>query len=110
MVSVETRAAVTGEIRAPSRSRKSHKVGRHQTRAAYLLLSPALILYVAFIAVPLVALVVVMATCFVALVAACVAAPLPTATGAAAKANTAATDSQDLTGFIPLPPHGWSRG
>jgi len=59
MVSVETRAPVSAGTRAPSRPRKRHKVGRHQTRAAYLLLSPALILYLAFIAVPLVALVVV---------------------------------------------------
>lgn len=51
MVSVETRA--------PRPARRRQRVGRSQPRAAYLLLSPALILYVAFIGVPLVGLVVV---------------------------------------------------
>ena len=51
MVSVQTRA--------PRRSRRRSKVGQNQPRAAYLLLSPALILYIAFIGVPLVGLVVV---------------------------------------------------
>jgi len=45
------------ENRAPRRPLKHHKRGRRQPAVAYLLLSPALILYIAFIAVPLVGLV-----------------------------------------------------
>jgi multiple sugar transport system permease protein len=47
------------EIRAPRRFLRRRKPGRRQPMAAYLLLSPALILYIAFIAVPLIGLVVV---------------------------------------------------
>ena len=51
--------AISLETRAPRRSLKRHKgVARHPA-AAYLLLSPALVLYLAFVAIPLVALVVV---------------------------------------------------
>jgi multiple sugar transport system permease protein len=51
--------AISLETRAPRRFLKRHKgVARHPA-AAYLLLSPALVLYLAFVAIPLVALVVV---------------------------------------------------
>ena len=55
MVTLETRAPK----RSPKQPRKRHKAGRRHPVAAYLLLSPALVLYLTFIAVPLVALIVV---------------------------------------------------